>query len=98
VTAQHLPAWSDVAVRRSIDDHPFALDELPPSDEDLQHTSWAVAISDDYDDGEPRVVLTVEEVGKAGAGLITHLSPPLARRLRVALRDGLREIGEEPGP
>jgi hypothetical protein len=84
-------------VRRSIDDHPFSLDDLPPSEDDLQRTSWAVAISDDYDDAAPRVVLTVEEVGRPGAGLITHLSPVLARRLRVALRDALREIGEDPG-
>ena len=84
-------------MRRSIDDHPFSLDELPPSEEDIQHLSWAVAISDDYDDAEPRVVLTVEEVGNPGAGLIAHLSPTIARRLRVALRDALREIGEDPG-
>jgi hypothetical protein len=84
-------------VRRSIDDHPFTPDELAPSEDDIQHLSWAVAISDDYDDAEPRVVLTVEEVGRAGAGLIAHLPPPIARRLRVALRDALREIGEDPG-
>jgi hypothetical protein len=85
-------------VRRSIDDHPFTPDELPPDDDDVQRLSWAVAISDDYDDGEPRVVLTVEEVGRAGAGLVLHLPPAIARRLRVALRDGLREVGEDPGP
>lgn len=84
-------------VRRSIDDHPFSIDELPPSDDDIQHLSWAVAISDDYEDAEARVVLTVEEVGNAGAGLIAHLSPAMARRLRVALRDALREIGEPTG-
>ncbi len=85
-------------MRRSIDDHPFAPDDLPPSDDDdVQRLSWAVAISDDYDDAEPRVVLTVEEVGKAGAGLVAHLTPTIARRLRVALRDALREIGEDPG-
>jgi len=81
-------------VRRSIDDHPFSLDDLPPSEEDIQRLSWAVAISDDYDDGEPRIILTLEEVGRPGAGLIAHLSPSIARRLRVALRDALREIGE----
>jgi hypothetical protein len=90
-------SWSNGRVRRSIDDHPFSLDELPPSEDDLQQISWAVAISDDYEDGEPRVVLTVEEVGRAGAGLIAHLSPAIARRLRVALRDALREIGEDEG-
>jgi hypothetical protein len=56
-----------------------------------------VAISDDYDDTEPRVVLTVEEVGRAGEGLVAHLGPEHVRRLRVALRDALREIGEDPG-
>jgi len=85
-------------VRRSIDDHPFTPDELPPGDDDVQRLSWAVAISDDYDDGEPRLVLTVEEVGRAGTGLVLHLPPAIARRLRVALRDGLREVGEDPGP
>ncbi len=85
-------------MRRSIDDHPFTPEELPPSQDDLQRLSWAVAISDDYEDAEPRVVLTVEEVGRAGAGLIAHLTPAIARRLRVALRDALREIGEDPGP
>ncbi len=85
-------------MRRSIDDHPFQPDELPPDDEELQHLSWAVAISDDYDDAEPRVVLTLEEVGRPGAGLIAHLNPTIARRLRVAIRDALKEIGEPPGP
>jgi len=85
-------------VRRSIDDHPFSPDELPRGDDDLQQVSWAVAISDDYDDAEPRVVLTVEEVGRPGAGLIAHLPPAIARRLRTALRDALREVGEDPGP
>ena len=85
-------------MRRSIDDHPFQPDELPPDDDELQHLSWAVAISDDYDDAEARVVLTLEEVGRPGAGLIAHLNPDIARRLRVALRDALKEIGEPPGP
>ncbi len=97
-TSRTAKSWSDGLVRRSIDDHPFTLEEVPPSEEDLQHLSWAVAISDDYDDSEPRVVLTLEEVGNPGAGLIAHLSPAIARRLRVALRDALKEIGEDPGP
>lgn len=85
-------------MRRSIDDHPFEPGDLPPGAEDAQQLSWAVAISDDYDDAEPRVVLTVEEVGRAGAGLVAHLAAPMARRLRIALRDALREVGEDPGP
>lgn len=86
-------------MRRSIDDHPFSAEDMPPGweDADLQPVSWGVAISDDYEDAEPRVVLTVEEIGRAGAGLAAHLSPPIARRLRVALRDALVEIGEDPG-
>lgn len=85
-------------MRRSIDDQPFAEADLPPGADDATPLSWAVAISDDYDDAEPRVVLTVEEVGRAGAGLVAHLGPDHARRLRQALRDALHEIGEAPGP
>ena len=86
-------------MRRSIDDYPFSEDDLPPdADElDMQRISWGVAISDDYEDAAPRVVLTVEEVGNAGAGLIAHLSPTVARRLRLALRDALTEVGEDTG-
>jgi len=85
-------------MRRSIDDHPMTADEVPVGDDDeYQRVSWAVAVSDDYDDAEPRVVVTMEEVGRPGTGLVAHLSPAVARRLRVALRDALRELGEEPG-
>jgi hypothetical protein len=84
-------------VRRSIDDYPFSTDDLPPTDDELQQLSWAVAISDDYDDAEPRVVLTMEEVGAPGEGFVMHLNGAQARRLRIALRDALREIGEPPG-
>lgn len=86
-------------MRRSIDDYPFDPADHPPSDEDddLTPISWAVAISDDYEDAEPRLVLTVEEVGRPGTGLVAHLNPTIARRLRVAIRDGLREIGEDAG-
>ena len=84
-------------VRRSIDDYPFEEADLPEGADDAMRLSWAVAISDDYDDAEPRVVLTVEEVGAPGEGLVAHLSPDMVRRLRGALRDALREIGEEPG-
>ena len=63
--------------------------------------SWAVALSDDCDacgEGELRVVLTVEEAGQAGFGLVAHLSPDTARRMRAAIAAALREIGEPPGP
>jgi hypothetical protein len=84
-------------MRRSIDDYPFDPADGVEGDDDLAPISWAVAIADDYDDAEPRVVLTVEEVGRPGQGLVTHLTPAIARRLRVALRDALCEVGEEPG-
>jgi hypothetical protein len=84
-------------MRRSIDDYPFDPSDGVDGDDELARISWAVAIADDYDDGQPRVVLTVEEVGRPGQGLVTHLSPAIARRLRSAIRDGLREIGEDPG-
>jgi hypothetical protein len=86
-------------MRRSIDDHPAGRDDVPAGlEDDVAPVSWAVAISDDYDDGEPRVVLTAEEVGRPGAGLVFHLEPGHARRLRVALRDALKEAGADPGP
>lgn len=75
-------------MRRSIDD--AATEDLDGFDP----VSWAVAIADDYDDATPRVVLTIEEVGRAGYGLVAHLGADGARRLRVAIRDALREIGE----
>lgn len=84
-------------MRRSIDDHPFDEGDLPPGADDAARLSWAVAISDDYDDAEPRVVLTLEEVGAPAAGLVAHLAPVQARRLRTALHDALREIGEDTG-
>lgn len=76
-------------MRRSIDD-----EQVDGVDEDWPAVSWAVAVSDDNEAGEPRVVLTVEEVGRPGTGLVAHLPPASARRLRTAVRDALREIGE----
>ena len=84
-------------MRRSIDDEPITEADLPPGADDATPVAWAVAISDDYDDATPRVVLTVEEIGRAGAGLVAHLSPDSARRLRGALHDALREAGEPTG-
>lgn len=86
-------------MRRSIDDHPFdpLVDPVVADDPDLTPVSWAIAIADDYDDAEPRIVLTVDEIGKPGEGLVAHLLPSEARRIRLALRDALKEIGEDPG-
>jgi hypothetical protein len=82
-------------VRRSIDDH---LDDHPAGDEERAPASWAVSISDDCEACDDiRVVLTLEESGRAGYGVIAHLAPDGARRLRVAIADALREVGEDAG-
>ncbi len=86
------------AMRRSIDD---SIDDHPDDDDERPPVSWAVALSDDCDAcgiGEPRVVLTMEEVGRAGLGLVAHLAPATARRMRAAIAAALREIGEDAGP
>ena len=85
-------------MRKSIDD---AVDDHPADDEERPPVSWAVAVSDDCDAcgaGELRIVLTVEEQGRAGYGLVAHLAPDTTRRLRAALGDALRELGEDAGP
>jgi hypothetical protein len=85
-------------VRRSIDD---ALDDHPPDDDERPPVSWAVALTDDCDacgEGQLRVVLTLEESGRAGLGLVAHLAPDTARRMRAAISTALREIGEDAGP
>ena len=83
-------------MRRSIDD---AADDHPPGDEDKPPSSWMVGLTDDCEacDGDLRIVLTVEDIGHAGSGVVAHLAPATARRLRIALADALRELGEDPG-
>jgi hypothetical protein len=84
-------------MRRSIDD---ATDDHPADQDDRPPASWAVAVSDDCEacgEGELRVVLTLEESGRGGLGLVAHLAPATARRLRTAIAAALREIGEDPG-
>ena len=85
-------------MRRSIDDDQIP---VPLVDEDmvddLVPVNWAVNISDDYEDAGLRIQLVVEEVGAAGTGLVAHLDPAQARRLRLALRSALRELGQDLG-
>jgi len=76
----------------------YGLDDHPAGDPERVQIAWAVAACDDCDEcGDVRVELTVEEAGKPGAGLVGHLAPATARRLRAALALALREIGEDPG-
>jgi hypothetical protein len=82
-------------VKKSID---FALDDHPQDDEERPSTAWAVAVVDDCDGCEDiRVELTLEEEGRSGMGVIAHLAPTTARRLRAAIGTALREVGEDPG-
>ena len=73
----------------------YGRDDHPPDDAERAQVAWAVAALDDCDAcNDLRVELTVEEVGRPGAGLVAHLSPATARRLVQALNLALREIGE----
>ncbi|MFM1791561.1 MAG: hypothetical protein RLZZ526_1888 [Actinomycetota bacterium] len=83
-------------MRRSIDVVQLDLNDLPGGLDDPTPVAWTISVSDDYDDAEPRVQMTVERLGDAGNGLVAHLSPTNARRLRTALADALKEIGEQP--
>jgi hypothetical protein len=77
----------------------YGTDDHPPDDPERAQASWIVAVLDDCDECEDiRVELTLEEVGKHGAGIVSHLSADSARRLRAAIATALREVGEEPGP
>lgn len=82
-------------MKKSID---YAQDDHPADDDDRPPASWTVVVADDCEAcADLRVELTVEEAGRAGAGVIAHLSPDNARKLRAAIASALRELGEPPG-
>lgn len=83
-------------MRRSVDVVQLDMNDLPEGLDDATPVAWTIAVSDDYDDAEPRVQMTVEPLGSPGEGLVAHLSPNNVRRLRTALEDALKEIGEQP--
>jgi hypothetical protein len=75
----------------------YGLDDHPADDPERAQLAWAVAALDDCDECDGlRVELTLEEAGKPGTGLVAHLAPRTARRLRAALATALREVGESP--
>lgn len=75
----------------------YGRDDHPEGDPERAQLAWTVALLDDCDEcADLRVELTVEEVGRPGTGLVGHLAPATARRLRAALARALREMGEEP--
>jgi len=77
----------------------YGEDDHPPDDPERARAAWAVALLDDCDGcADLRVELTLEEVGQAGRGVVAHLAPATARRLRAALAAALREMGEPAGP
>jgi hypothetical protein len=87
-------------MRRSIDDDQVPAPPIDPDEDDEgahAAVNWSVSICDDYEDAGLRVQLTVEEVGAPGTGLVAHLDPAGARRLRLALRSALKELGEDFG-
>jgi len=73
----------------------YGRDDHPDDDPERSQLAWAVAILDDCEACDDlRVELTLEEAGRPGTGLVAHLSPAGARRLRAAIGLGLRELGE----
>ena len=82
-------------MKKSID---FSFDDHPPGDDDKARVAWAVAVLDDCDGcADLRVEVTLEDEGANGAGVVAHLSPDSARRVRAALAAALREVGEPAG-
>ena len=75
----------------------YGVDDHPADDPERAQLAWAVALFDDCEECDDlRVELTVEEAGRPGSGLVGHLAPATARRLRAALATALREMGEPP--
>jgi len=73
----------------------YGADDHPADDTERAQAAWTVALLDDCEACEDlRVELTLEEAGAAGRGVVAHLSPATARRLRAALATALREMGE----
>ncbi|MEY2568489.1 MAG: hypothetical protein QOE35_3018 [Actinomycetota bacterium] len=63
-------------------------------DEDRPQTMWSVSILDDCDTCDDiRVELVLEEQGRPGTGVVAHLAPATAVRLRAALASALRDAG-----
>ncbi len=91
-TVEWLSAHEEERMKKLVD---HAFDDHPRDDPERACLAWSVALIDDCEECQGlRVELTVEEAGGPGTGLVGHLSPPTARRLRAALAAALREVGE----
>ncbi len=76
----------------------YGRDDHPDDDPERAQVAWTVVAFDDCEECDDlRVELTLEDVGRPGAGVVAHLSPDTARRLRQAVGAALKEIGESPG-
>ena len=72
----------------------YGRDDHPADDPERAQAAWSVAAIDDCDGcNDARIELTLEEVGRAGTGVVAHLAPGTARRLVNALNNALRDIG-----
>jgi hypothetical protein len=73
----------------------YGADDHPAGDPERAPAAWSVVLFDDCEACDDlRVELTLEEAGHAGRGVVAHLAPATARRLRAALATALREMGE----
>ena len=73
----------------------YGTDDHPPDDSERAQAAWSVVLFDDCEACDDlRVEVTLEEAGQPGRGVVAHLAPATARRLRAALATALREMGE----
>ncbi len=73
----------------------YGTDDHPAGDPERAQAAWSVVLFDDCEGcNDLRVELTLEEAGQAGRGVVAHLAPATARRLRAALGTALLEMGE----
>jgi hypothetical protein len=73
----------------------YGTDDHPPDDPERTQAAWSVVLFDDCEGCDDlRVELTLEEAGQPGRGVVAHLAPATARRLRAALASALKEMGE----
>jgi hypothetical protein len=73
----------------------YGTDDHPPDDPERAQAAWSVVLLDDCEACDDlRVELTLEEAGQAGRGVVAHLAPATARRVRAALATALKEMGE----
>lgn len=73
----------------------YGTDDHPAGDPERAQAAWSVVLFDDCEGCDDlRVELTLEEAGQPGRGVVAHLAPATARRLRAALATALKEMGE----